>query len=270
MVGSLPAKAQAGLKPSEREVGLFLPCVCYPTEDLTITDCDQAPKYDVVVLDHALLNHNILKLKLSHPANFIYRAGQFIQVMKDPQLIRTYSLASVPDNHEPLTLHVRLLAGGKMSEYLCQLKVGDNLTIEGPFGECFYTANNTMQNLILMGTGSGLSPLYGILQDALLQQHQGNIYLLHGVARKVDLYKDDKLKKLANQFPNFNYLPCLSEEQVASYAHGFVLDVALKSLPTVKNSRVFLCGHPEMVKTARKKLFLAGVAMRDIYADPFG
>ena len=45
--------------------------------------------------------------------------------------------------------------------------------------------------------------------------------------------------------------------------------VALTDWPNLKGWRVFLCGHPEMVKSAKKRAFLSGAAMQDIYADPF-
>jgi hypothetical protein len=32
---------------------------------------------------------------------------------------------------------------------------------------------------------------------------------------------------------------------------------------------MFLCGHPDMVKTAKMKAFMAGASMKDIYADAF-
>jgi NAD(P)H-flavin reductase len=49
-----------------------------------------------------------------------------------------------------------------------------------------------------------------------------------------------------------------------------VLDVALNENPDLSGWRVFLCGHPEMVKSAQQKTFFAGASMRDIFADPFG
>jgi hypothetical protein len=32
---------------------------------------------------------------------------------------------------------------------------------------------------------------------------------------------------------------------------------------------VFLCGHPDMVKSSKRNAFLAGAALRDIQADAF-
>lgn len=268
--GSVPSQAQARLNPAQREAGFFLPCVCYPTENIVMADTDQASRYEVTVLAVTFLNHNVAEIQLSHPEGFVYRAGQYIQVFKDARHIRTYSLASVPEQHEPLTLQVKGIPHGLMSLWLQKLSVGNKIFIAGPFGECFYTAHKKEQPIIMIGTGSGLSPLYGILQDALLKEHQGEIYLFHGVAKKQDLYKESNLRALSEKFSQFHYWPCLSEEGVESYEQGMVTDVALKKVETIKGSRVFLCGHPGMIKIATKKLFLAGVSMSDIHVDPFG
>ena len=39
--------------------------------------------------------------------------------------------------------------------------------------------------------------------------------------------------------------------------------------PNLTNWRLFLCGHPDMVKSAKKHAFLSGASMKDIYADAF-
>jgi len=269
VAGKLPPQAQTNLKLTEQEAGYFLPCVCYPTENITVMDLEQAPRYEVSILSVSYLNHEIIEIKLSHPLGFTYKPGQYIQVFKSLHESRTYSLASVPAKQEPLTLQVKLIPGGLVSQWLRHLTRGDKIYITGPFGDCFYTTINKRQPIIMIGTGSGLSPLYGILYDALIHNHEGDIYLFHGVAEKHQLYHESQLRELSNEFPNFHYFPALSNETLESYEHGMVLDVALKKIPNIKGSRVFLCGHPEMVKTARRKMFIAGVAMSDIFADPF-
>ncbi|MGZ5027031.1 MAG: oxygenase, partial [Methylobacter sp.] len=72
------------------------------------------------------------------------------------------------------------------------------------------------------------------------------------------------------QYPNFDYVPCLSGPDVTHhFAAGRAHDVAFRHIPNLKNWRVFLCGHPEMVKVAKRNAFMAGASMKDIYADAF-
>lgn len=43
----------------------------------------------------------------------------------------------------------------------------------------------------------------------------------------------------------------------------------IERLPSLKDHRVFLCGNPDVVGLLRKKAFLAGASLKDIYADAF-
>ena len=48
----------------------------------------------------------------------------------------------------------------------CTISVGTKAQIRGPAGECFYVPGRPNQPLLLVGVGTGLSPLYGVLREA--------------------------------------------------------------------------------------------------------
>ena len=78
------------------------------------------------------------------------------------------------------------------------------------------------------------------------------------------------MQTLAEQHPNFQYIPCLSGSHVPKgFTQGRANDVALATLNDLKNWRVFLCGHPEMINQMKKMTFLKGAASADIYTDAF-
>ncbi|NIV46677.1 MAG: ferredoxin-NADP reductase, partial [Gammaproteobacteria bacterium] len=47
---------------------------------------------------------------------------------------------------------------GIASNYLCDLRAGDRLTITGPFGLAFDVPEERDANLILIGSGTGIAP----------------------------------------------------------------------------------------------------------------
>lgn len=270
--GSVPEKAKAGLKPTLAEQNYFLACSCYPEEDIEITlPRDGTAKLKAIVSSVEPLAGDILGIKIKTPESFEYRAGQFINFYKDDNTSRAYSLASVPALNEDLFLHVRKVPGGLVSNWMFDhLDAGDLVTISDAHGDCFYVPGNPDQNILLISTGSGLAPLYGIARDALLNGHKGKIYLYHGSIDSKGLYLVEELKALEKTNPNFNYFPCLSGEDAPDgFAKGMVLDVALSDNPKLSGWRVFLCGNPNMVTSAKTKTFLAGASTRDIFADPF-
>ncbi len=271
--GTPPAASQKGLKDTLKAQNYFLACSCHPDEDLEVAlpNTDTA-RIKATVHSIEKLCHDIVGVHLSCDQPIEYKAGQFINLFRDSELARSYSLASVPSHDKHLTLHVRKVPDGRMSSWIHhELNSGDAIEISLPVGDCFYTAGKSEQPMLLVGTGSGLAPLYGIARDALEQGHTGSIQVYHGTRFLDDLYLTNELRELSYQHKNFKYIPCVSDEAVTdnTIRSGHVLDVALADNSKLSGWRVFLCGNPEMVKAAKKKAFLTGAAMKEIYADAF-
>jgi len=268
----VPEKAKAGLKLTLAAQNYFMACSCYPEHDIEVVLPETGMgKLAAKVTEVELLNEDILGVRLKPSRRFEYKAGQFISLYMDDTTARCYSLASVPELGDELFLNVRKVPGGLVSGWLfAELKAGDEVTISEATGDCFYVPGNPGQNIILIATGCGLAPLYGIVRDALLHGHQGKLSLYHGSYNKEGFYMVEELRDLEQTHANFSYVPCVSEGEVpAGCAPGMVLDVALADHPDLSGWRVFLCGNPDMVNAAKKQTFFAGASMREIHVDPF-
>lgn len=270
---NLPTGSQNGLKETLKIQNYFLACSCHPKEDMEVSlPAVGTARMQAIVHSIEPLNHEIISVGLHCENPVDYRAGQFINLFKDATLGRSYSLASVPSQDKHLVLHIRKIPEGRVSNWAHHsLKPGDVVEVSSAVGNCFYVPGKPEQALLLIGTGSGLAPLYGIARDALAQGHTGPIKLYHGSRDVRGLYLVDELRTLAAHHDNFDYTPCVSGADMtdASYAQGRALDLAMVETGKLAGWRVFICGNPEMVKVARKKAFLTGAAMQDIYADAF-
>ncbi|MGA8862949.1 MAG: 2Fe-2S iron-sulfur cluster-binding protein [Gallionella sp.] len=270
--GAVPEKAKAGLKLTLAAQNYFMACSCYPEQDIEVVLPEAGMgKLSAKVTKVEFLNADTLGIRLKPSRPFEYKAGQFISLYKEETLSRCYSLASVPELHEELFINVRKVPSGLVSGWIfSNLKEGDDITISEATGDCFYVPGNPEQNILLIATGCGLAPLYGIIRDALLHGHQGKLSLYHGSYSTGGFYLVDKLRDLAQTHSNFSYVPCVSDgEAPAGYAAGMVLDVALADNPDLSGWRVFLCGNPDMVNAAKKQTFFAGASMSQIHVDPF-
>ena len=270
--GDVPAAAQKGLKPALSTQGYFLSCRCVPEGDLAVVRGeDGATRVGARVLRTEALNGRVLRVLLEPESPFEYRPGQFVNFVRDDGLVRSFSLASVPAQDDALEFHVALVPGGKMSGWLHhEVGPGTKLELQGPLGSCFYTGEQPEQPLFLLGTGTGLAPLYGILRDALDQGHSGPIHLFHGALRADDLYLIAELRQLATENGQFFYHPCVRDEAgEGGIHHGDVQAHALDTAGNLKGWKVFLCGNPELVRQVQRKTFMAGASMQDIHADAF-
>lgn len=270
--GTPSEASQKGLKDALKVQNYFLMCSIVPESDITIAQPGkdfQSVETRVRALD--TLNSGVVRVRLDKPDNYSYFPGQFLNLQNPEGVERSYSLASLAEGEDFLELHIREIPSGKVSGWAHNtLKVNDTVNISQAAGDCFYTASHPEQNLLLIGTGTGLAPLYGILRDALRQGHRGEIHLYHGSSTADDLYLVDELRTLDAAHANVHYHPCASRgTPPAGITSGRADQTALADISKLNGWRIYLCGREDMVKSVRQKAFLAGASLKDIYADPF-
>jgi len=270
--GSPPTDAQVGLKESLVQQNYFLACSCVPNEDMKVILPDEsaAPHIEASLIDKTEFSPLIMRLRFKSNSEFVYKAGQFTNLYRDEHLARSYSIASVPTEEDFLEFHIEKISNGVMSSWIFnELAIGDAVQMSEALGECYYSPGQADANLLLIGTGSGLAPLYGILRDALHQGHKGEIHLYHGSGNPDKLYLVNELKDLAAKHANVFYTPCLSQDEKPGFDKGRADEIALANHKDLKNWRVYLCGHPDMVNNTKRKAFLSGASLNEIFADPF-
>jgi CDP-4-dehydro-6-deoxyglucose reductase, E3 len=270
VAGAVPAAAQKGLKDTLRVQGYFLACSLQPVEDIEVSAAGSEARVAARITGLTDLNSTVLRVRLHTEAPLSYRAGQFVNLFREDGLARSYSLASLPDENE-LELHVRKIPGGAMSGWLqSEALPGTSVWLQGPSGNCFYIPGDAGEPLVLVGAGTGLAPLYGILRDALRQGHSGPVWLFHGALTPAGLYLTRELTELAQLHPNFHYIRSVLRDGEGTGAETGELGRSIFArLPRLKGWKGYVCGDPALVNSLRKQMFLGGMASKAIYADAF-
>lgn len=267
----IPETSQKGLKSTLRDQGYFLACQCFPEENITISEANDSQLYwSATVVDKLMLSTDVCRLRLDCSMPVFYHSGQFINLHRQDGESRSYSLASLPQD-KYIELHIKRMDDGVMSSWIHdELKPGDMLDLQGPFGDCFYIQDDVQKPMLLIGTGTGIAPLWGIAKDALNSGHKEPIKLYFGSRKKQGLYLDKELRILSAEYENFEYIPCISgDEDLPDCQKGRANDLALQHISDLKNWNIYLSGLPAMVNTTRKLAYLSGVPMSQIYIDPF-
>lgn len=276
--GTPTEKSQAGLKDTLKAKNYFLACSCVPRSDIGIGRPDSnLIEIETTVQSTDLLNPEVIRLRLTRPDNYEYYPGQYLTLFNATGVGRSYSIASIPAEDDFLELHIRLIPGGQVSSWAHNsVKAGDTVRITESNGDCFYMTDNKEQPMLLIGTGTGLAPLYGIVREALHQGHIGPIHLYHG-SRTLDghvtpfgLYLVDEMRTMEKTLDQFFYHPSISRGHVPEgMRQGRANELALTDQNDLSGWRVYLCGREDMVKATKQKAFLAGASLQDIFADPF-
>lgn len=271
---TVPARAQTGLKDTLKAQGYFLACLCYPEDTLTMQLPGDEARISATIASVSPLSDTVVRVRLAPSRRLDYRPGQFVTLVRADGVGRSYSLASLPAEGV-LELHVRKVPGGTMSGWLHgDVPPETAVHVQGPSGQCFYVPGAPDQPLLLAGTGTGLAPLYGIVRDALAHGHRGPIRLFHGAVDPSGLYLIDELRAISRRYPHVEYVPTLlrlgpGERRRHDIEVGALDATVFARCPDVRAWKAYLCGDPGLVNDLRKKLFLAGMPSRHIYADPF-
>jgi ferredoxin-NADP reductase len=252
-------------------------CQCRPEADLVIERPGEGLRVDGEIAATEPLSASVARVVVRVPESFAPARGQYV-TLERRGIARSFSVA---DRRGPaLELHVRRVPGGALSPYLCdEARPGDPLAVAGPFGDCIYGGTSPDAPLVLAATGTGLAPLWGILLDALAAGHRAPIWLFHGAVDPSGLYLRSELRELAARHANLRYVPGVLRGGGGSgdadgggggpLEEGPLDAVVLRHVPSARGMRAFVCGAPDVVHTVKKKLFLAGAAMRDISSDAF-
>lgn len=122
--------------------------------------------------------------------------------------------------------------------------------------------------MLLAGTGTGLAPLIAIIKNALRENHQGTITLVHGALCDEDIYYQEELETLAALSNSFVYDPCVLNSK-GRYPQTSIEKRVLTHLNHPKETRVYVCGPKETTDKLKKQIFLAGVPSKFIFSDAF-
>lgn len=121
-------------------------------------------------------------------------------------LPRLYSVSSPRDgeraNFNNLSLTVKREEDGVCSNYVCDLKLGDEVNVTGPFGATFLLPNDPDARLLMICTGTGSAPFRGFTMRRLRENPdvKDSLNLVFGARTPEDLPYFGPLKKIPEKF----------------------------------------------------------------------
>lgn len=216
------------------------------------------------LLQRQLIAQDTVEFVFTTESPLTFRPGQFvsIQVGMDAQqnpILRSYSIAAGPWETNPLTLVVRKVEGGPGSQFFETLQPGDWVHFTGPMG-FFINELQHPGDVIYAVTGTGLAPIYPMLQETLQRQDTGQIHLFWGVRYKEDLFYQEKIATLAQQHPRLQihiYVSRPSEDHRG--LKGRIIQPILQELPSWKHPLFYLCGNGAMIQELKALLQAQGI-----------
>ncbi len=206
-----------------------------------------------------------LELEVTNSPRFGFVPGQWLSVKattpEGEEITRAYSIASAPSNGR-VALCLNRVQDGFMSNHLCSLVEGSEITFQGPFGN--FILHPPMRDTIFIATGTGIAPFRSMLHWLLAdpERHQGRgLWLLFGARTEQDLYYRDEFDRLAIAHKNFHFLPTLSRGMPGWCGLRGYVQEHVKEIVGDRNKddiHAYICGLDKMVKANRELLKTLG------------
>lgn len=221
----------------------------------------QANTFPVLLENSYMLSPTVKHFVFRSTQNpaFNYLPGQFITIHfeRDGKMLRrSYSIANMPQHNNAIEFAAGYVEGGPGTDLLFNLKPGDTININGPFGRLILK-DDIPTRYILVATSTGVTPYRAMMQE-LAQRLEKNptlsVVILLGVQKREDiLYNDEWLAFTANN-PRVMFRAHLSREQrpdlLPHEYKGHVQKSFSELALNPEQDIVYLCGNPAMIDDA--------------------
>ncbi|EIZ78513.1 oxidoreductase NAD-binding domain protein [Novosphingobium sp. Rr 2-17] len=221
-------------------------------------------------------NEHLFSFKITRPASFRFRSGEFVMIglpgEKRP-LLRAYSIAS-PAYAEELEFLSIKVQDGPLTSRLQQIQPGDQIYLgRKPVGTLVADALVPGKRLFLLSTGTGLAPFLSVIRDPDIYDMFDKIVVVHSVRRVSDLaFREELESKLADDplvdeeaALKLHYVPTVTREPFHTtgridtlIADGTLFEGMGEAAFNVETDRMMLCGSMAMIRDFEHKFLEMG------------
>jgi CDP-4-dehydro-6-deoxyglucose reductase, E3 len=278
---AMPPTSEICLTQAQVEAGEILLCVARPVNDVEIICPDVRPAsagdgpraFTVTACERPAVDVLILRLQSADGLPVDYAPGQFVNILSEREGSRSYSIATPRSPTGIIDLHVRLKPDGQFTPWLFSCAApGMALTLTPAFGRFQIDESDTGARLFV-ASGTGFAPVRAMLEDLFRRRDKLPKWLYWGGRRPADLYQDAIARRWTKLYPEFRYVPVISDahgNDVWSGRDGLVHRAALADHPDMSGMAVYACGLPQMVDACRTDFVCeAGLDITRFHADSF-
>ncbi|HIE24508.1 MAG TPA: ferredoxin--NADP reductase [Anaerolineales bacterium] len=236
-------------------------------------------KYNATVIGKIMITPDIMILRVStNEPRSKFESGQYTvlglygrearslnseeeyKASQDDKLIRrAYSIASRSVASNQMEFYISQVKTGQLTPRLFALEQGDQLYVGEKIVGMFKLSNTPAgMDIAMVATGTGIAPYISFLRSHIAEHNDINMAVVHGAAHQWDLGYYAELSFLASTFPNFYYIPTLTEADETWQGHKLWIEELLDRKILEKEANIeispekthfFLCGNPNMAES---------------------
>ncbi|MEM3365205.1 MAG: FAD-dependent oxidoreductase [Candidatus Methanomethyliaceae archaeon] len=213
---------------------------------------------------------DVMSFQFSKPQAFEFLPGQYllVSVPKNGKLLtKPLSISSSPT--EDFLEVTKRITGHEFSNVMAELRVGDEIFIDGPNGN--FTFKGEYPKVGMLAGGIGITPLMSMMKYCTHRRIQSNIILLYGNRSEDNIPFFEDLDRLAKDNSNLRIVHTLSRAGDSwKGRRGHVDSEMIKEHIQDYQERVFyVSGPPGLVKDCVQHLKSLGVIDERIRTENF-
>ena len=247
-----------------------------------------ASKYNATVVQKILVRPNLMILRVStDEPRSQFAAGQYttlglygyeprsensepeaIPSQPDKLIQRAYSIASARHETQQFEFYISQVKTGQLTPRLFHLEVGDRLFMGRRIVGAFNLSDAPRdKDVVMIATGTGITPYISFLRSHIMERPQSKMVVVQAAAHQGDLGYFSELSFLNNAFPNFYYIPTLTDADALWPGYRMWIEEMLDAGVLNKEAGVtcdpnqthfYLCGNPTMVENVSQWLMEHG------------
>lgn len=211
-----------------------------------------------------------------------YKAGQFLTFlipMHGHEVRRSYSMSSAPDVDEFPAITVKRVPNGEISRFwIDTVQVGDSFKVLSPSGRFVLDEPiGKPRDIVLIGAGSGITPLFALLKQALTAETESHITLIYASrsTRHTLFWRD--IGHWEARYPHRLKVIHIHSQPTDDWngIRGRINNTRLEQLVTKSlrfdrnDARFFVCGPFDLMRSAEITLHFMGFKKNQIRKENF-
>uniref|UniRef100_A0A8R1DHG7 NADH-cytochrome b5 reductase n=1 Tax=Caenorhabditis japonica TaxID=281687 RepID=A0A8R1DHG7_CAEJA len=257
--------------------------LCKKTVKRTLVD--DSVKYSLPLIEKFEISHDTRKFRFGLPSKdhiLGLPTGQHVYLsahIDGKLVVRPYTPVSSDEDKGFVDLMIKVYFkntnekfpdGGKMSQHLESLKIGDTISFRGPQGNIIYKGHGVFsvrpdkkaepkervfKHISMIAGGTGITPMLQVIAAILRDAADATkIKLLFANQTEEDILCRKELDELAEQHPDRFRVWYTVDRPPANwkFSSGFINDAMIKEnlYPSGPDSAVLMCGPPPMINFA--------------------
>ena len=237
------------------------------TSTITVPDTVEAIDRLLVCTDVVDVTHDVRSfvLRSDEPGSHQFLPGQHLTLtvpVHGVDVSRCYTISSSPRRSDELTITVKRVPGGPVSNWLHdQLRPGHPVLVDGPLGR-FSTAHHPAERYLFLSAGSGITPLMSMLRTIHADREPVDVVFMHHARTPADIVFRDELRVIEAEHPGVRVVVACEDDAPDEQWLGPRGRVTLPMLrgiaPDLADREVFTCGPAPYMAAVRALLAQAG------------